>query len=198
MQIILATTNKGKIKEIKSYLKNWELKSFDEVTKPFEIIENGDSFKQNALIKARTLYKFLGEKNAIVLADDSGISLPVLNGKPGIYSARYSGANAKAIENTEKLVQTLKDKNIKKTPAFYTACMAIACKYGEFTAHGCMHGFAIDEMRGEKGFGYDPMFIPKEDTRTLAQMDESEKLAISHRSKALKLIKIIIKSLPKE
>ncbi len=198
MRIILATTNQGKIKEIKAYLKGWDVKSFDEITTPFEIEESGKTFKENALIKARALYGFLKDLDGVVLADDSGISLPILNGDPGIHSARYSGKNAKAIDNTKKLIQTLKDKNIKKTPAFYTACMAIATKWGDFTAHGYMHGFAIDEMRGKRGFGYDPMFIPLGEDRTLAQMDEGEKLAISHRSKALDFAKIILKSLPKE
>ncbi len=197
MKIILASTNKGKIKEIKAFLKDFDIIGFDEVTKPFEIEENGTTFKQNALIKAKTLYKHLNDENAMVLADDSGISLPLLDGAPGVYSARYSGKNAKAIENTKKLVSVLKEKGVKKTPAYYTACMALCCKHGCFTVHGYMHGFAIDEMRGDGGFGYDPIFIPSRWRKTLAQSKEEDKLKISHRSKALKLMKIILKSLPK-
>lgn len=197
MDIVLATSNKGKVREIKAFLKGWNIKGFDEVTTPFEIEENGTTFKENAIIKAKTLYDFLDDKNLIVLSDDSGISLPILDNKPGIYSARYAGIGVEAIENTKKLVQTLKDMGIKKTPAFYTACIALFTKWGEFSVHGYMYGFAIDEMRGDKGFGYDPMFIPQGENRTLGQMEEAEKLEISHRTKGLKLTKMILKTLPK-
>lgn len=197
MKIVLASTNKDKIKEIKAFLKDWDIKGFDEVTTPFEIEENGTSFKENALIKAKALYDFLGDENVIVMSDDSGISLPILGGKPGIHSARFSGVNAKAKDNTKKLVQTLKDMGVEKTDAHYTTCIALATKWGDFTVHGYMYGEAIDKMIGEKGFGYDPMFIPKGENRTLGQMEDEEKLAISHRTNGLKLAKIILKTLPK-
>ncbi len=198
MNIVLASSNKGKIKEIKAFLNGWSIKGFDEVTTPFEIEENGTSFSQNALIKSKTLYDFLQDENTIVLSDDSGISLPILGGQPGIYSARYAGKNADAKANTAKLVQTLKSMGIKKTPAFYTACIAVSSKWGDFTVHGYMHGYAIDEQRGDKGFGYDPVFIPKGESLTLGELDESYKLKFSHRSKALGLVKKILKTLPKD
>lgn len=197
MRLVLASSNSDKIKEIKAFLKGWDIKSFKEVTTPFEIEENGTTFKENALIKAKTLYDFLNNEKMIVLADDSGISLPLLGGKPGVHSARYAGIGVKAQENTKKLVTTLKDMGVKKTPAYYTACIALATKWGSFTVHGFMHGFAINDIRGEKGFGYDPMFIPLGEKRTLGEMEDSEKLAISHRTKGLKLAKIILKTLPK-
>ncbi len=198
MNIVLASSNSDKIKEIKDHLKGWDIRGFDEVVTPFEIEENGETFKQNALVKAKTLYDFLEDENFIVMSDDSGLSLPILDGKPGVHSARFAGVNAGYKANTAKLVETLKKMGIKKTPAYYTTCIAMATKWGDFTVHGYMHGSVIDEQRGDKGFGYDPTFIPNEEFRTLGQMEKEEKLAISHRSKALDLAKIILKTLPKE
>lgn len=185
LKIILATSNRGKIREIKAFLKGYEVKGFDEVLEPFEIEETGSTFKENALIKARAVYDALDDKNAIVLSDDSGISVPALNNEPGIYSARYAGIGANDKDNLAKLIATLGAKNIAKTPAFYTAAIALATPWGEFSVHGWMHGFAINEARGENGFGYDPMFIPHGHSETLAQMTEDAKLQISHRTQAL-------------
>lgn len=185
LKIILATSNRGKIREIKAFLKGYEVKGFDEVLEPFEIEETGSTFKENALIKARAVYDALDDKNAIVLSDDSGISVPALNNEPGIYSARYAGAGSNDKDNLAKLIATLKAKNIAKTPAFYTAAIALATPWGEFSVHGWMHGEAISEARGENGFGYDPMFIPFGYSQTLGQMAEDEKLQISHRTQAL-------------
>lgn len=197
MDIVLATSNEGKVREIKAYLNALHVRAFNEVTKPFEIEENGHTFQQNALIKARTLYEHLNDENIIVLADDSGISVPILGNAPGIYSARYAGVDANATQNTQKLVNELKNIHVKKTPAFYTCCMAIATKWGEFSVHGFMYGEAIDQIRGQKGFGYDPIFIPQGFNETLGELDEAIKLEFSHRSKALDLLKIILKNLPK-
>ncbi len=198
MKIVLASSNNDKIKEIKAHVSSWDILGFDEVTKPFEIEENGDTFKQNALIKSKTLYDFLKDENYIVMSDDSGLCVPLLGGSPGVHSARYAGINAGYKANTAKLVQTLKEKGVKKTPAYYTTCIALSTKWGDFTVHGYMHGYVIDEQRGDKGFGYDPTFIPKGENRTLGQMEKEEKLAISHRSKALDLAIKILKTLPKE
>ena len=103
MRVVLASSNKGKIKEIKSFLKGWEVLSFDELIKPFEVEESGKSFKENALLKARAIYNALPKKE-IVLSDDSGISLPILNNEPGIYSARYAKISANDKENLAKLI----------------------------------------------------------------------------------------------
>ena len=195
MKIILATSNRGKIREIKAFLKDYEVKGFDEVLTPFEIDETGSTFKENALIKARAVFKALDDKNAIVLADDSGISVPILGNEPGIYSARYAGIEASDKDNLAKLIATLKYKNIAKTPAFYTAAIALATPWGEFCVHGWMHGDVMDEARGENGFGYDPMFIPYGYSQTLGQMAEDEKLQISHRTQALVHALTILNSL---
>ncbi|AII14159.1 putative dITP/XTP pyrophosphatase [Campylobacter iguaniorum] len=201
MKIVLATSNKDKVKEIKAFYKDYEIYALSEICEPFEIEENGSSFQENALIKARAVYKKLKELGLddefISLSDDSGISVEALNFAPGIYSARYSGAGATDASNRVKLKAELNALGLKNSKAFYTACIAIASKYGEFSAHGFMHGTAIDEERGENGFGYDFMFIPNGYDKTVGQLDESVKLAISHRSRGLELARYILKSLEK-
>lgn len=195
MRIILATSNHGKVKEFQSWISEYEVLAYSDVMEPFEIEENGCTFKENALIKARAVYERLGDKDAMVLSDDSGISVPALGGIPGIYSARYAGVGASAKDNLNKLIQTLKEKDIERTPAFYTAAIALVCDKGEFCVHGWMHGEAIAQARGNNGFGYDPMFIPEGYDKTLGELDESVKKAFSHRAKALELAHIIINSL---
>ena len=193
MRIVVASSNKGKIKEIKSFFEGMEVVSFSEIIKPFEIEENGKSFKENAIIKAKAIYEKI--PGNIVLADDSGISVKALGGIPGIYSARFAGENASDKDNLYKLIEELKKHGLKKTPAFYTAAIALATPYGVFTTHGFMRGDVIDEARGDKGFGYDPMFIPKGFEKTLGELDESVKAKISHRFKALSLAKIILNTI---
>ena len=195
MKIILASSNQGKLRELKAWMEDFEVYAFGEVMTPFAIVEDGDSFKENALIKARAVYKALDDKSAIVVSDDSGISVPVLGHIPGIYSARYAGVGASATQNLDKLIQTLKDNEIKRTRAYYTAAIAIVCEKGEFCVHGWMHGEVIDEKRGDKGFGYDPSFIPEGFDGTLGELGEAVKKELSHRSKALGLAKIILKTL---
>jgi XTP/dITP diphosphohydrolase len=195
MEIVLATANSGKIKEFKSYMGESNLTSYMDILEPFEIVENGDSFKENALIKARAVYERLKDKSKIVIADDSGISVDILGGEPGIYSARYAGVGASSKQNLEKLISALKEKNLKKTSAFYTAAIAIVCAKGEFCVHGWMYGDVIDEKRGENGFGYDPVFIPLGYKKTLGELNEEIKKELSHRSKALELAKIVMKTL---
>jgi len=196
-KIILASANSGKIKEIKEFFKDCEVLAYSEVMPKFEIVEDGKTFKENAIIKAKAIYEKLDNKDAIVLADDSGISVPLLGGEPGVYSARYAGENASDKDNLFKLIDELKKRDIKKTPAFYTACMAIATDKGVFTTHGWMYGNVIDEARGENGFGYDPMFIPVGFDKTLGELESNIKKEFSHRTKALKLAKIVIDTLQK-
>jgi len=197
MKIILASANKGKIREIKEYCE-YEVLAYSDVVEPFDIIEDGDTFKENALIKARAIYEKLKdtEESFIILSDDSGISVPALNNEPGIFSARYAGENVTDKDNLHKLINELKKKNIEKTEAFYTAAMAIVTDKGEeFTVHGWMYGDVIAEAKGDKGFGYDPMFIPEGFDKTLGELDSNVKEKLSHRSKALKLAKTILESL---
>ncbi len=192
MRVILASSNKGKIKEIQELLQT-EVIPYKDILGELEIEENGTSFQDNAIIKAKTIYEALGGDEVLVLSDDSGISVPALGGEPGIYSARYAGKNASDKENLEKLIQNLKEKEIKRTPAYYTAAIAIASPFGIETVHGWMWGEVIDEARGDKGFGYDPMFIPLGFDKTLGELDDEIKQRISHRAKALKLAKLLLK-----
>ena len=190
MQLVLASGNKGKLREFRA-MSDGEIVPFGEVMEAFEIVEDGDTFAANALIKARAIYEKLGEEY-IVISDDSGISVPILGGEPGIYSARYAGEDADDRDNLHKLINTLKTRAIKRTPAYYTAAIAIVSAQGEYVVHGWMHGEAIAEARGEKGFGYDPMFIPEGHEQTLGELDDAVKKSISHRSKALELARPIM------
>ncbi len=196
MQIVLATKNKGKLKEFRDMFDE-EIISFSEILGDIEVVEDGSSFKENALIKAREIYKRLGE-DYLVVSDDSGISVPLLNGEPNIYSARYAGVNATDRQNLLKLISRLKEKSVAETKAYYTASIAIVSRYGEYSVHGWMYGDVIISMRGDRGFGYDPIFIPIGYTQTLGELDSSIKREISHRSKALKLAKPIINLLQKK
>jgi len=198
MKIVLATGNKGKLREFKQMCQD-EVVAFSELLGEFDIVEDGDTFAANALIKARTIYEKLGKqypsKEYLVISDDSGISLPVLDGAPGIYSARYAGVGVTDKDNLYKLMDAVKQKGLKSTPAYYTAAIAIVSKYGEYVVHGWMHGDVLDETRGDKGFGYDPMFIPAGFDKTLGELDDDIKSKISHRGKALELAKPIINML---
>ena len=193
MKLVLATGNKGKLREFKQMCQD-EVVPFSDLLGEFEIVEDGDTFAANALIKARTIYEKLGE-GYLVISDDSGISLPILDGAPGIYSARYAGEDVTDKDNLYKLIEAVKEKGLKSTPAYYTAAIAIVSKYGEYVVHGWMHGDVIDEARGDKGFGYDPMFIPSGMELTLGELEDDIKSKISHRGKALELAKPIINML---
>ena len=195
MRIVLASGNKGKIKEFEKLMPNDDVIAFKEILGDIEIIEDKDSFKGNAIKKAQTIYEELlkkGINDIIVISDDSGISVPALNNEPGIYSARYAGLNASDKENNKKLIKNLKEKNLEKTPAFYTACIAIIYQGRTYTVHGWMHGNVINEQKGEGGFGYDPMFIPKDFDKTLGELGYEAKKEFSHRTKALNLAKKVL------
>lgn len=192
MRIVLATSNKGKVREIKELLHDREVFPYTDLIEGFEIIEDGDTFKANALIKAHAVYQALGDVEAIVIADDSGISVDVLDGAPGIYSARYGGENASDKDNLYKLMMAVKEQGVQGSKAHYTASIAIVSREGESCVHGWMHGEVITEPRGDNGFGYDPMFIPDGFNQTLGELDSEVKVGLSHRSKALNLAKILI------
>lgn len=195
MKILLASNNAHKVKELKSLLSPFEIYAFGEVLEPFEVEENGTSFKENALIKSKAVFGALDEsqkREFIVLSDDSGISVEALGGKPGIFSARFSPQKTD-IANRAKLISELKALNLTESLAFYTACIGISSNLGDFSTHGFMHGKVITEERGQNGFGYDSLFIPKGFTQTLGELDEAIKAEISHRFKALSLAKMILR-----
>lgn len=192
MRIVLATSNKGKVREIKELLHDREVYPYTDLIEGFEIIEDGKTFKENALIKARAVYHALGDVDAIVIADDSGISVDALGGEPGIYSARYGGENATDKDNMNKLINALKQQGLDSSKAYYTAAIAIVTREGESCVHGWMHGDVSIYPRGENGFGYDPIFIPSGYEKTLGELDSEVKVGLSHRSKGLNLAKILI------
>ncbi|HQS67255.1 MAG TPA: RdgB/HAM1 family non-canonical purine NTP pyrophosphatase [Sulfuricurvum sp.] len=192
MRIVIATSNKGKIREIKELFHDREVFPYTELMEAFEIIEDGDTFKENALIKARAVYQALGDAEAVVVADDSGISVDVLEGAPGIYSARYAGEGCSDKDNFNKLINAVKSAGFESSPAYYTAAVAIVSKEGESCVHGWMHGDISIFPQGENGFGYDPIFTPSGQTLTLGELDSEVKVGISHRSKALHLAKMLI------
>ena len=195
MKLVLATGNKGKVREIKALCEDNEVVPYSELIDEFEIVEDGDTFKENALIKARAVFNALDDKEVVVIADDSGISVDALGGEPGIYSARYAGADASDKDNLYRLIDVLKEKGLDSSPAHYTAAIAIVTKDSEYSVHGWMYGTAIAKAIGDGGFGYDPMFIPTGYDKTLGELDDDIKKKLSHRSKALSLAKKIIKTL---
>lgn len=184
MKLIIASNNKHKIYEIKKILggKFDEIVSLRETGIEHETVEDGTTFMENAIKKAREIAEISG---SFALADDSGICCDALGGAPGIYSARFSGGSDE--DNNALLLEKLSDKEDKN--AHYTCAMALCSPSGELTlAEGYMYGTITSDRRGERGFGYDPLFVPHGETRTVAEMTDEEKNAISHRANALKIL----------
>lgn len=200
MKILLATSNKHKLLEMRQILRTFETYAFDEILNPFKIEENGTNFKENALIKAKAVFNALNEKEKskfVVLSDDSGICVDILGGKPGIYSARFSEKGDDK-SNRAKLVSEMAKRGFKESKAHFTTAIAIMSLHGEFVVCANMYGKVISEEKGENGFGYDTLFIPKGFSKTLAELSSQEKNAISHRFKALQRARLILQLLNKE
>ena len=187
MKLIIASNNQHKIREIKNILsgKFSAILSLREAGIDHETVEDGTTFMENALKKAREIAEISG---SAALADDSGISAHALGGAPGIYSARYAGEDGGHGDdeaNNDLLLENLEDKADRT--AHYTCAMALCYPDGsEITAEGYMYGTVITERRGDHGFGYDPLFVPDGESRTVAEMTDEEKNAISHRANALR------------
>lgn len=184
MKLIIASNNKHKIYEIKKILgeKFDTIISIKESGIVHETVEDGSSFIENAVKKAREIAEISG---CPALADDSGICAHALDGAPGIYSARFSGGSDE--DNNNLLIEKLRDKEDKT--AHYTAAVALVFPDGRtVTAEGHMYGRIIDTPRGVRGFGYDPIFIAEGEERTVAEMSDEEKNAISHRARALQAL----------
>ncbi len=195
MKLVLATSNKGKVREIQALCEDYEVIPYGQLIEEFEIIEDAETFKENALIKARAVFKALADENIVVLADDSGISVDILDGAPGIYSARYAGVDANDKDNLYKLIESIKEKGVESSSAHYTAAIAIVTKNSEYCVHGWMYGHALASASGNGGFGYDPMFVPLGYDKTLGDLDDETKKILSHRSKALSLAKTILRTI---
>lgn len=185
MKILLGTKNGGKIKEIKALRALHAFRSVELLTYkdyPFkDVAEEGRSFKANALKKAREICK---ETGMPVLAEDSGLEVAALGGKPGALSSRFAGEDATDEENMEKLLSLL--ANIEDRRARFR-CAAVLCfpNGKEISAEGELKGKIVKEPKGSSGFGYDPVFVPEDYQETLAQLGPEVKNAISHRRKAL-------------
>ncbi len=198
MKLVLATGNRGKVKEITQMYSDFEVIPYSDLIEPFEIIEDKPDFKGNALIKARAVFDALGDEEVIVLSDDSGISVEVLGGEPGVFSARYAGENASDKDNLNKLMEAVKERGVASSAAYYTAAIAIVAKEGEYTTHGWMYGDVITQAKGEGGFGYDPCFIPLGFDKTLGELDDTIKSRLSHRSQALQNAKPVLAAIRRQ
>ena len=192
LKIFLATGNKHKIEEISdifSDIENVEILSIKDGVEIPEVIEDGTTFEENSKKKAVEIAKFL---NMITIADDSGLCVDALNGKPGVYSARYSGTGDD-LKNNEKLIENL--KGVENRKAKFVSVITLAKPNGEtFSFEGEILGEIIDNPRGNTGFGYDPHFYVEEYKKTLAELPEL-KNKISHRAKALEKLKKELKNI---
>ena len=187
MRYILASNNKGKLKEMKAILAalGEEVVSQSEVGLSIEAEETGSTFEENALIKAKAACEALSEP---AIADDSGLAVEALGGAPGVYSARYGGCT----NDSERVNLLLKNmEGEKNRRAKFVSCIACCFPNGDvITARGECEGIITLAPRGEGGFGYDPVFEFPETGKTMAELSEEEKNAVSHRGKALKIFKM--------
>ena len=178
-ELILASNNAHKVEEIKSILEDYSILTLKDINYTEEIVEDGTTFEENALIKARTTCKYSG-KTAI--SDDSGLSVDLLDGRPGVYSARYSKEQTDE-KNIEKVLLEL---NGQKSKAKFVSVIALVKPNGtELTFRGECHGEIIFEKRGTNGFGYDPIFYVPSLDKTFAELSAEQKNSISHRKQSL-------------
>lgn len=193
MNIVLATRNKKKVEEIKRIVKDMPISvySLDDFPDCPEVEEDGKTFEENAVKKARAVSS---HTNMPALADDSGLEVYALDGEPGVLSARYAGENADDRKNTEKLLNEMRSVPDGKRGARFACCIALAFPAGDLalrdgkaeTFTGYSEGSIGREPKGSNGFGYDPVFYPAGCKRTFAEMDDEEKDSLSHRGAALK------------
>ncbi|MCP4021910.1 MAG: XTP/dITP diphosphatase [Desulfobacteraceae bacterium] len=182
--IVLATTNKGKTREFAQLLKDFPItiKNLGDFGPIPEVIEDGQTFDDNAFKKASFTARVLGYP---AIADDSGLCVEALDGAPGVYSARYAGENATDKANVTKLLSNLKGKNNRK--AKFKCVLSIAVPTGAaLTYEGSCEGILLEEPQGNNGFGYDPIFFYPDFNKTFAQLSMEEKGKVSHRGRALK------------
>ncbi len=199
MDIVLASRNKKKIEELKNII---EACSFtgkdaavnihtpDEFPQCEEVEEDGATFEANAVKKAEYIFECSG---MTAVADDSGLEVDVLGGAPGVFSARYAGEVTDDWANLEKLLREMKGVPDEKRGARFICCIALAARSGIKTFMGHVDGRIGTDPRGEKGFGYDPVFFPEGHDRTFAEMTDEEKSSMSHRGRALRELQNYLK-----
>lgn len=181
MDLIFATNNMHKLEEVRSLLKDYCIKSLSDIMCNDELPETSETIEGNALQKAR----YINDKyNANCFADDTGLEIEALNGMPGVYSARYAGEARLAENNMQKVLVEL--KGVKNRKARFKTIIALIINKNEYVFEGIVNGTISEEKRGEKGFGYDPIFIPEGFDKSFAEMDFDEKNRFSHRAFAIK------------
>jgi len=191
LKVVAATNNKHKLEEIRDILKDigYEVLSLNDVGIKIDIEENGTTFRENALIKAREIWKLTGKAS---IADDSGLEVFALNGAPGVYSARYAGVEGEEKDkaNNKKLLENMKDIPESKRQARFVSSIAFIFPNGkEIVTEGYIYGTIGYNEKGENGFGYDPIFIIDGLDKTMAELTSEEKNKISHRANALEELK---------
>eukprot|EP00828_Plagiopyla_frontata_P019494 TRINITY_DN2492_c0_g3_i1.p5 TRINITY_DN2492_c0_g3~~TRINITY_DN2492_c0_g3_i1.p5 ORF type:complete len:204 (-),score=46.52 TRINITY_DN2492_c0_g3_i1:384-995(-) len=197
-KLILASNNTKKIKEMQQILQGLELevKSLKDESIDIDVVEDGNTFEENAKKKANEIYEFLlnrGDKEFIVLADDSGLSVDYLNGAPGIYSARYAGEHGNDEKNNKKLLKELKGISKEERGAKFICQIALITEGGDYyRVTGEVKGYIIEELQGNGGFGYDPLFFYGPLNKTFGELKPEEKNEISHRGVALSKLKNIL------
>ncbi|CAM3286213.1 RdgB/HAM1 family non-canonical purine NTP pyrophosphatase [Empedobacter stercoris] len=180
MELIFATHNNNKVKEVTKMLPSYlSMKSLTAIDFFEEIEETGKTFEENALLKAKTIFNKTGKN---VFADDSGLVIEALDGAPGVYSARYAGTG-KDEDNIAKALKELDGKTNRK--AYFISIFCLILNGKEYFFEGRVNGTIATEIMGNNGFGYDPIFIPDGFSKSFAQMTPEEKNAISHRGKAI-------------
>lgn len=183
-EILIATKNEGKLKEFKNIFekKGIKVKSLKDISSAINVVENGLTFEENARLKAEGYARNVGVP---VLADDSGLQIDALNGRPGIFSARYAGDHNDAANNAKVLSELGGIPNEKRTANFHTTIVVRKPDGAELIANGDLKGRILPVPRGENGFGYDPLFFIDGRNKTLAEMTTDEKNEISHRALAI-------------
>ena len=198
MEIIFATTNMGKLREIRAFLCDTgiEVISAIDAGVQAEVEETGETFEDNAILKAESISKIAGK---VVVAEDSGIEIDYLDKKPGVYSSRFTGEDTPYEIKNAKILELLKDVPEEKRTARYVSVFAAAFPDGaSFTERGQWEGIIGYEPKGTNGFGYDPIFFDTEKGKTAAQMETDEKNKVSHRGKSLaKMKESLIRELKK-
>ncbi|TLQ07627.1 XTP/dITP diphosphatase [Marinilactibacillus psychrotolerans] len=193
-KIVIATGNKGKAAEFKSIFKKFgfEIQTLLDYPELDEIDETGDTFAENALLKAEGVSKAL---NTIVLADDSGLKVDALQGQPGIYSARFAGEEKNDAKNNAKLLGELSELPFEERTAHFHCTLALAAPDKEsMTIEGELDGYILGVPRGQNGFGYDPLFYVSEKDKTLAELTHEEKNNISHRAIAVRNLEKVLEN----
>jgi XTP/dITP diphosphohydrolase len=193
-KLIIASNNAHKVKEIKAILEEFpiEVISLREAGIDIDVVEDGSTFMENALKKAREIFAI--GKDAMVLSDDSGLMVDALNGAPGVFSARFAGEHGNDKKNNEKLLKLLERKPMEERKAHFVSAIVLILNEDKIIkVQGEVEGFIKEAPSGNSGFGYDPLFYYPKYNKTFGELTEEEKNSISHRARALEKLKVELK-----